>query len=264
MSDRNKHSHRGSYYAGLSGLQLPVPKYRFPPGWENASRLTYYASFFNSIEVNSSFYKIPLARTVSKWAESVKHDFRFTFKLFQGITHAKSLYYDEKELYRFFDVINHVGEKKGCILVQFPPSLKFEAMDKVTNLASQVSALNGDGLWNVCFEFRHVSWYNEDVIAMVRENKANIVRHDIPKSATPFSGFDTAVKYLRFHGPTGNYRGDYDSICLAEFSDYIQQWLAVGQDVFVYFNNTAGNAFENLMTLNRFLVTPTLRLKVKN
>ena len=74
------------FYSGLSGLQLNIPQYLYPPPFENASRLTYYASLFNSIEINSSFYKIPKAATVAKWAACVPENFKFTFKLWKGIT----------------------------------------------------------------------------------------------------------------------------------------------------------------------------------
>ena len=69
------------FYSGISGLQLPIPQHLFPPPFENASRLTYYASLFNSIENNSSFYKIPQSATVARWADSVPEHFKFTFKL---------------------------------------------------------------------------------------------------------------------------------------------------------------------------------------
>jgi len=61
------------FYSGISGLQLPIPKYLFPDPYKQSSRLTYYASLFNSIEINSSFYKIPLSTTIAKWAASVPH-----------------------------------------------------------------------------------------------------------------------------------------------------------------------------------------------
>lgn len=125
-------------YAGLSGIQLPIPKYRFPPGWEQASRLAYYASFFNSIEINSSFYKIPLSRTVARWATSVPANFKFTFKLFKGVTHEKKIACDGSILQQFFHAVNHVGTKAGCILVQFPPSVGVEAFSSVAKLAEQL------------------------------------------------------------------------------------------------------------------------------
>ena len=111
------------YYSGLSGLQLPIPKYLFPPPYENVSRLTYYATFFNSIEINSSFYKIPRPETVAKWAASVPEHFRFTFKFWKGITHSKGLDFNEDDVVSFMDSINSVSERKGCLLIQFPPSI---------------------------------------------------------------------------------------------------------------------------------------------
>ena len=110
------------YYTGLSGLQLPVPKYLYPAPFENASRLTYYASLFNSIEINSSFYKIPQLATVRKWAGEVPDHFKFTFKLWKGITHNKGLEFSTEDLSAYFKSINGVTDKKGCLLIQFPPT----------------------------------------------------------------------------------------------------------------------------------------------
>src|SRR5687768_14718612 len=103
-----------NFYAGLSGIELPIPKYEFPPEFQKTSRLTYYATFFNSIEVNSSFYKIPMKATVVRWASSVPANFKFTFKLFKEITHIKELAFDVSYVAEFLEIISNVGEKKGC------------------------------------------------------------------------------------------------------------------------------------------------------
>ena len=113
------------FYSGISGLQHPIPKYLNPPVFENASRLTYYSSLFNSIEINSSFYKIPQGATVTKWAGSVSENFIFTFKLRKEITHSKELNFNGEDVSAFFKSINCIGEKKGCLLIQFPPGLVF-------------------------------------------------------------------------------------------------------------------------------------------
>ena len=72
-------------YVGLSGLELPIPKYQFPPEHQASSRLTYYTTYFNTIEVNSSFYKIPRAATLTRWASSVPRDFVFLHLNFSGM-----------------------------------------------------------------------------------------------------------------------------------------------------------------------------------
>lgn len=79
------------FYGGTSGLQIAVPKRDFPPDQAHLSRLGFYALQENSLEINSSFYKVPQARTIIKWASEVPADFRFTFKLWKEITHQKNL-----------------------------------------------------------------------------------------------------------------------------------------------------------------------------
>jgi uncharacterized protein YecE (DUF72 family) len=249
---------KGHFYGGLSGIQLPVPKYKFPSEWQNASRLSYYASFFNSIEINSSFYKIPLARTLTRWSDSVSNDFKFTFKLFKEITHSKNLSYKDEHLADFFNAINHVGSKKGCVLVQFPPSVTISNISSIDLLAAKLDQLNIDSSWKLCFEFRHASWYHNDLYSLLEEHHGHLVRHDMPSSATPFAMNDSGVIYQRFHGPTGNYRGSYDASFLVEHAQYITQWMYEGKDVFVAFNNTAGDAYHNLMTLKQFVSKQTI------
>src|SRR5579872_6299083 len=111
-----------SLYLGTSGLVLPVSgKQAFPPSYRNSSRLTYYASLFNSIEVNSTFYKIPMAATFARWATEVPDYFVFTVKLWRGITHVPRLQFDPADVRRFLSAADMLGEKKGCLLIQLPP-----------------------------------------------------------------------------------------------------------------------------------------------
>jgi len=117
-------SDRNSFYSGTRGLVLPVPQVLYPPEFSGKSRLTYYASLFNSVEINSSFYKMPKAATVLKWADSVPQNFQFTFKLLKAVTHAKALDFSAEDVDLFIQTVNNIGNKKGCLLVQFPPSLK--------------------------------------------------------------------------------------------------------------------------------------------
>jgi uncharacterized protein YecE (DUF72 family) len=242
-----------NFYSGLSGLQLPIPKYSYPPEFRDASRLTYYSSFFNSIEVNSSFYKIPMKTTVARWSSSVNEDFKFTFKLFRDITHVKNLAFDSALIEQFLSVISHIGNKRGCLLVQFPPSLKSENIDQLENLLSGIKNADPDHLWNVAVEFRNKSWYNVDVYDMLEAYNAALVLQDIPASAAPIKSTSPNFMYIRFHGPTGNYRGSYTDAFLLEYTEYINEWLSEGKRVYVYFNNTMGDAFANLQTLNNFM-----------
>ena len=242
--------HTETFYSGLSGLQLPVPKNLYPPLFKNASRLTYYASFFNSIEINSSFYKIPQAATVTKWAASVPDNFRFVFKFWKGITHTKGLNFKESDVVAFFKSIGSVNEKKGCLLIQLPPGLGREHIDQLDKLFSCIQEVNTTHDWKIAVEFRNKSWYHKGVYDLVNFYHATIAIQDIPKSATPFLNHTSDFMYIRFHGPTGNYRESYSEDFLNEYATYVNEWITEGKTVYVYFNNTMGDAFQNLKTLN--------------
>jgi uncharacterized protein YecE (DUF72 family) len=242
-----------NYYSGLSGIELPVPKYQFPPEHQNSSRLTYYSTIFNSIEINSSFYKIPMTSTISRWVSSVPEHFKFTFKLFREITHVKDLNFDNSHIEKFIRTMSEAGSKKGCLLVQFPPSLKNHHIHQLDALLNDIKIADPAEEWNVAVEFRDQGWYNEDVFAMLESYNIALVIHDIPKSAAPLRLTSSDFIYVRFHGPTGNYSGSYGNAFLQEYAAYIREWLDDGKKVYVYFNNTKGDAYNNLRTLNSFV-----------
>src|SRR3954462_9251211 len=114
--------YNNNIYTGTSNIVLPVPnKQHFPLHYQTKSRLCYYASLFNSLEVNSTFYKIPMPSTIQRWADDVPSDFKFTFKLWKGITHNKELAFAYNDIDRFMQSINKTSDKRGCLLIQFPP-----------------------------------------------------------------------------------------------------------------------------------------------
>ncbi len=246
-----EHHKKDNIYSGTSGLVLPVPnKQLFPPAFQDKSRLTYYASIFNSIEINSSFYKVPMASTVQKWAASVPEGFKFTFKLWKGITHNKGLTFNPEDVDHFIQTITHSGDKKGCLLVQFPPSLVIASAGKVEKLLISIRQVDPELEWKLALEFRNRSWYHEDIYDLLHQYRAEIVLHDMPASATPLIDENMEFIYLRFHGPDGDYKGSYTDDFLSEYAQYVKTWKQDGKDVYVYFNNTAGDAIKNLMTLN--------------
>jgi len=145
------------------------------------------------------------------------------------------------------------GDKRGCLLVQFPPSLKKESIHELDALLNAIAVADQERHWPVAVEFRDKRWYHEDVFDLLCSYQCSLVIHDIPKSATPLSKCDADLIYLRFHGPTGNYDGSYTETFLAEYAGYIKEWLSEGKTVYAYFNNTKGDAFNNLITLNKMV-----------
>lgn len=239
------------FFSGTSNLVSPIKTSEYPPEFSGASRLSYYASMFSSVEINATFYKLPKCATVEKWRDSVPYDFRFTFKVSKGVTHAKDLLFSSAELEQFVETVNHIGEKKGCLLVQLPPKV---SSDQEEQLAALLECLydNAKG-WKTAVEFRHPSWYDRNIYRMLQHYKATMAEQDIPKSATPKVQVAESFVYLRFHGPEPRYSGSYDNSTLENVAKRIVSWLKEKKEVYVYFNNTMGDAFGNLQTLNRMV-----------
>lgn len=241
------------FFSGTSGLDLPVPRSQYPPEFRGKSRLAYYSSLFNSLEVNSIFYKLPRSSTILNWAESVPDNFRFTFKVSKTITHVKGLVFAKIDVIDFMKVVDYVGEKKGCLLAQFPPSLHVDKLDRLQNLLETLGEVAHRSHWRLAVEFRDPSWYEREVYELLEEYEAALVIQDIPKSATPLNAVSGDFIYLRFHGPEQRYRGEYDDEFLKRYAGYISQWISEKRTVYAYFNNTVGATVENLQTLNNYV-----------
>jgi uncharacterized protein YecE (DUF72 family) len=241
----------GHFRSGTSGLVLTEPnKKSYPPEFRDKSRLEYYASQFNSIEINSSFYVIPRGKTYGNWANQVPDDFQFTVKLWKGITHEKE--YQEKDLETFMNAIDCLGEKKGCLLIQFPAKTTMD-IGRLEKLLASIEKYDQNGAWRKAVEFRHSQWYFKDVYAVLDYFKASLVLHDMPASAPSLINSKANFIYLRFHGEKGDYRGSYDDSSINKTAHDAQFWLNQGKDVYAYFNNTIGNAVGNLISLNKMI-----------
>jgi uncharacterized protein YecE (DUF72 family) len=263
--------------AGTSGLVLPVPnKQAFPEAFRSGSRLAYYSTLFNSIEINSTFYKLHLPATFSRWAEEVQPDFRFTVKLWRGITHVPGLRFMPVDVHRCLYAAHRLGEKKGCLLIQLPPGLTATATEKLEQLLDKVCAADPARSWKLAVEFRHRSWYTPEVEALLHRYQASRVLHDMPPTRLPSENpsidpsspphhFPSAKPpadpsapvpfvYLRFHGPAGDYKGGYPDATLRTWAEKAVGWLSAGKEVYVYFNNTIGDALADLTRLRTLIL----------
>ncbi|MBV9987165.1 MAG: DUF72 domain-containing protein [Chitinophagaceae bacterium] len=238
-------------YCGTSNVVLPVAnKTQFPDAFKTASRLGYYATIFNSVEINSTFYKLPMARTPGKWAAETPPGFLFTAKLWKLVTHQKELVFDEKDVRRFFEVCEGFGEKKGCLLLQLPAGAKAIYSDCFEPLLDTVAALNSG--WKLAVEFRDRDWYSDRIYNLLESYDCCLVEHDMPKSATPAELPASDTRYMRFHGTDGKYRGSYTDEFLQQKAQEIRATEQAGKKVFVYFNNTMGAAVFNAMKLENY------------
>ena len=239
----------GVLFVGTSGLVLPGNKQSFPVNFRDKSRLSYYSTLFNSIEINSTFYKLPMPATVARWGTEVIPGFQFTIKMSRNVTHAKGLAYHPEDIELFLNTINQPDINKGCLLIQFPGKITADYFDQVESILNQTATSNHENQWKICVEFRHNSWYNAKTFLMLTRWNASIVLHDMRKGAIFAPVQETQVIYYRFHGPKGDYRGSYSKAKLKRFIADIKESLMEGRDVYVYFNNTMGSTFDNAQYL---------------
>jgi uncharacterized protein YecE (DUF72 family) len=245
--------HQGVFRSGTSGLVLKEPnKQHYPREFREKSRLSYYSSQFNSIEINSSFYKIPRRQTYRNWTTQVPEDFQFSIKLWRGITHETKFDIQPKDFTSFFLALDCLGKYKGCLLIQFPASLPMD-QGKFRNILDQIKKMDPENYWRIAIEFRHNRWYQKAVFKIIDEFKASLVLHDMPNSRLDHLQGEYSFVYLRFHGENGDYRGTYSVDFLKHKAREITNWLSRGLDVYAYFNNTIGGAAENLKMLNEFV-----------
>ncbi len=160
--------------------------------FRDKSRLSYYASLFKTVEINSTFRKIPKHSTFAKWSQEVPGDFQFTLKLLKDFTHVINLQTVPRNRGAFINAAEHIGSNKGCLLVQFPASIESHSREGVEKILATLDELDADNHWQKAIEFRSKTWYTSETYAMLARYKGSIVFHDMPKSGSlhieqPFS-----------------------------------------------------------------------------
>ncbi|MBC7937869.1 MAG: DUF72 domain-containing protein [Rhizobacter sp.] len=241
----------GGIYIGTSNIVIPGNKQSFPDAFKEKSRLNYYASLFDSVEINSSFYKMPLPATFQKWANDVPGNFQFSIKLWRDITHVKELKFKPGDVEIFLNAADKAGNTKGPLLIQFPGKINIDYYSQVAALLEQVRLHNAINKRRIAVEFRNTDWYVCEAMELLDEYDASLVLHDIPKSKNTQLNKKAKFVYFRFHGTNGDYRGSYSNEALKEYAKKIKQRAKQGKDVYAYFNNTIGSAFENARTLKK-------------
>lgn len=233
-----------NWYFGTSGLVLPVPNKSFyPEEYKSGSRLHYYASLFTSIEINSTFYRLPRAATVANWVADVPPDFQLTIKVPKDVSHAEDMQFNRNALKDFLRIVEAANSRKGCLLLQFPAKMEPD----VPKLRSIVTSLSKSG-WPIALESRNDLWYTKRISDLL--NRYNVIRviHDWWNYHIPLESTGDTV-YIRLHGPERSYRGKYTDAVLEQYAHFIKQCLTDNKTVYTYFNNTLGNVSGDLQAL---------------
>ncbi len=243
----------GKIWIGTSNIVVPGNKTTFPQAFQQSSRLHYYGSIFNSVEINSSFYKIPQQKTYQKWTTEVPGSFRFSTKLTKEASHAKNLKWDKSAVEKFMQTAEGLGGKKGCLLIQFPGKITLDYFNEVQNILEKINELDSNKSWHKAVEFRNNSWYIGETWELLNEFSAGMVLHDHPKAKVTEVKDKADFVYLRYHGPKGDYKDSYSETFLKQQAAQIAEWVNTDRTVYAYFNNTIGNAFENAKKLQQLI-----------
>ena len=219
---------------------------------ENGSHLERYAKVFSAVEINSSFYRPHRPATYARWRESVPEDFRFSAKLPRSITHEQGLKDVDALLAAFLAEVGELGKKLGCLLVQLPPSLAFDAL-----AAQAFFALLRSGTRSaLACEARHASWFSDAAAALLSEHGVASVQADPRPVSQARPQGDADLAYLRLHGSPKVYYSAYEDENLAEIASTIACRRQARKTVWCIFDNTAqGHAVPNALRLMQMLGT---------
>jgi uncharacterized protein YecE (DUF72 family) len=218
----------------------------YPEALQTDEWFPYYAKHFRTVEINASFYSWPTEASVKAWLRAAgKRRFIYTVKVCELITHVKR-FKGTKELVKDFGLVADIlGAKMGCFLFQLPPSYHYTSA-RLRSILSQL-----DHSRRNVVEFRHVSWWNEDVFRAFRKTGTVFCSCSAPRLP------DTLVKtaddiYLRFHGTKRWYRHDYSKEELLSWAARIK--ASGAKTSWIYFNNDFGAyATKNARELRRLL-----------
>jgi uncharacterized protein YecE (DUF72 family) len=219
---------------GCSGWQYRHWRGRFyPRELPTDAWLEHYATTFDTVEVNNSFYRLPEADAFAAWARRVPPDFCFAVKASRYLTHLKRLREPREPLDRLWSRAARLGPHLGPMLYQLPPRWD-RNLDRLRDF---VAALPRDR--RQAIEFRDPSWYHADVYEVLVEGGVALCLHDMPGSATKPEPVGPFV-YVRFHGASGKYRGGYSDDELRTWAGRLREWADDGRSCFAYFNNDVG------------------------
>src|SRR5436190_3911052 len=208
-----------------------------------------YAERFDTVEINSTFYRLPKPSAVAAWVEQTPDGFCFAVKVSRYVTHIRRLVDAGRGLERLLARIGPLVDsgRLGPLLWQLPATFRRDE----SRLADALTELPGE--FRHCIEFRHPSWFAADVMEMLRERDVALVVGDHPErpfqTTTPTAGWS----YVRFHHGHRGRRGNYSDRELESWSRRIRAWARQG-DVYAYFNNDwEAFAVKNAERLERML-----------
>jgi uncharacterized protein YecE (DUF72 family) len=240
----------GGIHIGTSGWHYKHWRGPFYPEKLPASQmLEYYTQHFDTVELNNTFYRLPLERGVDVWRTSTPEGFCFAAKGSRFLTHMKKLKDPEAGVAKFFERVDRLEGKLGPVVFQLPPWWEVN----MERLQGFLEALPPERQY--AFELRNSTWHTTEIYRLLRRHNAAFCIFEI---AGFHSGFEITAEftYVRLHGPGGAYQGSYPAETLRNWADRIRAWRRDLSAVYLYFDNDQGAyAVDNARELKRLLVT---------
>jgi uncharacterized protein YecE (DUF72 family) len=224
----------------------------YPAGLKPVDWLGYYCQHFDSVEINSTFYRLPTGRVFEKWHDTTPANFAFAVKASRFITHVKKLAHPEEHVALLLENASGLGSKLHVLLFQLPPSWTFDR-ERLEGLCAFLSRQRIVPGIRSALELRHASWYGDACLDVLRQYRVSLVLADWPTCIV--EGPPTAdLVFVRHHGPRNLYASNYPDAFLRREAGRICTWMAEGKSVYVYFNNDAyGYAVRNALRLKEIL-----------
>jgi uncharacterized protein YecE (DUF72 family) len=220
----------------------------YPSGRPQRRWLEHYATLFDTVEVNTTFYRLPRRESVAGWVAEAPSGFVFAVKASRYLTHVKRLADMERGVERFYERIEPLWRtpKMGPVLWQLPPTFRRDDDRLASALAQLPSGRH-------CFEFRHESWFVPETYALLRRHGVALVVGDHPERPWQAHELTADWTFLRFHHGRRGRDGNYSERELEEWAGRIERWRRRA-DVYAYFNNDwEGYAVGNALWLKRRL-----------
>jgi uncharacterized protein YecE (DUF72 family) len=219
------------WWIGCSGFYYKTWKDRFyPPKLPQRKWFEYYCEFFNTVELNVTFYRFPKIEMLKGWYARSPEDFRFTAKAPRLITHFKRFHDARREAKDFYKLLRDgLQAKLGTVLFQLHPGIHYSS----DNLERILETL--DPSFRNILEFRHESWWNNDVIDELKRNNVSFCGISYPGLPDQVMKSGEVV-YYRFHGVPKLYLSSYADNELSHVASSISKFRNV-TDVYAYFNN---------------------------
>jgi uncharacterized protein YecE (DUF72 family) len=220
-----------SIHIGTSGWHYEHWKRPFyPVELSPPEMLGFYSRYFQTVEINSSFYHLPGVETFHHWGIEVQEDFIFAVKASRYLTHMKKLKDARAALDKFLLCARGLGPKLGPVLFQLPPRWKCN-IERLRNFLAELP----DDI-RCTFEFRDESWFNNEVYRTLEQAGAAFCIYDLAGRQSPRVVTANFV-YLRLHGPGNAYQGKYERETLQDWAEAFKTWVAQGKEIFCFFDN---------------------------